>query len=246
MFRSQAPPKKLKKKKEELELINNLEDYFSTTCREIMVPRTRMVTIEKNKLLPEAVELFIKTGHSRIPVQDEKRDNIVGILYAKDLFKYFNSAEHIAISRIMRQPYFASYSQPIHQLLANFKKVHIHLAIVIDEHGGVDGLTTIEDVLEMLVGDIPDEFGQNDDPSYEQIEDGVIIIDAEFPLSDFNELYDTDFQKEGIETIGGFVCHSLAKIPGKDEKFKLDNISFIVEERSERSLQKLRLIAPKR
>ena len=210
-----------------------------------MVPRTKMITIEKNASLSESVDLFIETGHSRIPVQDKKRDNIIGILYAKDMFKYFNSSKTIAVSKIMRKVHFASFSQPIHQLLASFKKVHVHVAIVVDEHGGVDGMITIEDVLETLVGNIPDEFDQNRNPSYEQVEDGMILIDAEFPLDAFNQLYNTNFHKEGIETIGGFICHRLAKIPEINEKFKLNDINFSVEEKSERSLIKLRLIAPK-
>ena len=210
-----------------------------------MVPRTRMATIEKNTPLSDAVSLFIETGHSRIPVQNEKRDNIIGVLYAKDLFRYFNSSEMIAVSQIMRKAHFASFSQPIHQLLATFKKLRIHLAIVVDEHGGVDGLITMEDVLEILVGDIPDEFDQSKDPSYEQVEDGIVLIDAGFPLSEFNDLFQTGFHKEGIETIGGFVCHRLAKIPEKNEKFELDRIQFSVEEKSERSLTKLRVTTPK-
>lgn len=245
LFWIRTSPTKVAKKKEEIELVDNLEEYFHTTCREVMVPRTKMVTVEKGTPLSQAADLFVKTGHSRIPVQNRKRDNIVGILYAKDLFKYFNSSESIAVSQIMRKVHFTSFSQPIHHLLAKFKKERVHLAIVIDEHGGVDGLITIEDVLEILVGDISDEFDQSRDPSYERINDGTILIDADFPLDEFNELYGTDFHKEGTETIGGFVCHRLARIPEKSEEFKIGDLNFSIEERSERSLLKLRLVAPR-
>mgnify|MGYP003965587491 CR=1 FL=1 len=235
-------PKKVKK--DEQELIENLDEYFSTSNREVMIPRTKMVTIEQNSSISEAVKLFDATGHSRIPVQNKRKDNIVGVLYAKDLFKYFDTEEKVDVSMVMRKALFASYSQPIHQLLSNFKKSHVHLAIVVDEHGGVDGLITIEDVLEMLVGDIPDEFDKHTEPSYEHIADGLIIMDANYPLNDFNEMYHTDFDKEGIETIGGYACHYLGKIPSKDEYFQLDDINFFVEESSTRTLLKLRLTAP--
>ena len=238
------PPLPKKVKKDEQELIENLDEYFSTTNREVMVPRTKMVTIEQNASISDAVKLFDETGHSRIPVQNKRRDNIVGVLYAKDLFKYFSSQEKVDVSMVMRNALFASYSQPIHQLLANFKKSHVHLAIVVDEHGGVDGLITIEDVLEMLVGDIPDEFDKNTEPAYEHIADGLIMMDANYPLNDFNEIFHTEFDKEGIETIGGYVCHYLGRIPAKDEHFNLDQIKFFVEESSTRSLLKLRLTAP--
>jgi len=177
-------------------------------------------------------------------VQDKNPDNIVGIIYAIDLFKYFYSPPDITIEQLMRKPLFASYSQPINQLLSLFKSKRTQLAIVIDEHGGVDGLVTTDDVIEELVGDIPDEFNKNTDPAYQQLDDGLIVMDANYPLDEFNELYRTDFQKEGIETIGGYICHSASKIPEKGEIFNLEGISFIVQESDEKQLVKLRITAP--
>jgi len=115
---------------------------------------------------------------------------------------------------------------------------------VIDEHGGVDGLVTTEDVIEELVGDIPDEFNNDSDPSYKKVGNKMILMDANYPLSEFNDLYGTDFQKEGIETIGGYLCHSTGKIPGKGEKIELNQILFTVEESNQRRIEKLRITAP--
>jgi CBS domain containing-hemolysin-like protein len=233
------------KESSEFEVINNLEDYFNTTIREVMVPRTQMVTIDKNAPLKSAIKLFHQTGYSRIPVQEGKRDNIVGILYAIDLFEHIESANDVLVSQIMRTPSFVSYSQKIHQVFAHFRTNKVQLAIVVDEYGGVDGLVTIEDVIEELVGEIPDEFDKNDEPSYKPLGNGSILMDADFPLSEFNELYNKDFQKEGIETIGGFVCHSAGKIPEKGEKIELENLQLIVDESNDRRLEKLLISASK-
>ena len=236
--------KKKQKKSEEIELINNLEDYFDTTIREVLVPRTLMVTIDKNSGIDEVIKLIHETGHSRIPVRDNNPDNIVGIIYAIDLFKYFYSPPDITIDQLMRKPLFASYSQPINLLLSMFKTKRTQLAIVIDEHGGVDGLVTIEDVIEELVGDIPDEFNKNNDPAYQQLEEGLIVMDANYPLDEFNDLYRTDFQKEGIETIGGYICHKASKIPKRGEQFNLEGLDFVVQESDDKQLVKLRISSP--
>ena len=125
-----------------------------------------------------------------------------------------------------------------------FKLKRTQLAIVIDEHGGVDGLVTIQDVIEELVGDIPDEFNKNNDPTYQTLEEGLIVMDANYPLDEFNELYQTDFQKEGIETIGGFICHKASKIPERGEEFNLEGIGFVVQQSDEKQLVKLRITSP--
>jgi len=229
----------------EFDLIDNLEDYFNKTIREVMVPRTDMVTIDKTQPISDAIELIHKTSHTRIPIEDKNPDNIVGILYAIDLFSYFGASDNIPpISQVMRKPFFASYSQQIHHLLSNFKTNRTHMAIVIDEHGGVDGLITIEDVIEELVGDIPDEFNKDNEPSYTPLGKNLISLDASFPLGQFNDLFKTDFQKEGIETIGGYVCHNAGKIPEKGEKLILGEIEFTIQESNERRLEKLTLLAP--
>ena len=225
---------------DEVELLNNLEEYFTTSISEIMVPRTKMVTIEKNETIRDAISLFSKCSYSRIPVQDQKRDNIVGILFGVDLFKYIESGqESLPISEVMRKPFFASYSQPIHHLLSSFKKVHVHLAVVIDEYGGVDGIITLGDVIDRLVGDLPDESVKSDEPSYTTLEENRVLMDADFSLDNFNELYGTNFDKEGIETIGGYVCHTLEKIPQKGETFELDQFVVNIEESSDRRIDKL-------
>ena len=235
---------KKQKKSEEIELRNNLEDYFNTTIREVMVPRTLMVTIDKDRPIDDVIRLIHETGHSRIPVQDKNPDNIVGIIYAIDLFKYFYSPPDVAIEQLMRKPLFASYSQPINLLLSLFKNKRTQLAIVIDEYGGVDGLVTTEDIVEELVGHIPDEFDKNNDPAYQKLDNGLIIMDANYPLDEFNQMYRTEFQKEGIETIGGYICHSASKIPEKGERFNLEGIDFVVQESDEKQLVKLRITSP--
>lgn len=237
-------PKKRQASEETSELVENLKEFTTTTVQEVMVPRARMTSIAKDKTLAEAMALHYESGHSRIPVHDERRDNIVGILYSIDLFPFVSDPGSKRVEDVMRSPLFISYSQPIPELLQRFKKEHKHMAIVIDEYGGVDGVVTMVDILEELVGDIPDEFDRAE-PSYEEVEDGLIIIDASYPLDEFNELYHTAFEKEGVETIGGYLCHVEGKIPEKNESIKVGDLLFTVEESSERSLLKLRLPIPK-
>lgn len=226
------------------DLLDNLDDYFTKTIREVMVPRTDMITIDQTCHVSDVISLIHETSHTRIPIEDGNPDNIVGILYAIDLFEYFGESDSIPpVSEIMRKPFFASYSQQIHQLLSNFKKNRTHMAIVIDEHGGVDGLITVEDVIEELVGDIPDEFDKDNEPTYTRLTKNRVFIDAGYPLDDFNDLFHTDFQKEGIETIGGYVCHVAGKIPGKGEKLKLGEMQFTIDESNERKLEKLTVTA---
>lgn len=229
---------------EQLEMLNNVESFFDTTIQEIMVPRTRMVTIESEQSLREAINLFKKTGHSRIPVQQETKDKIVGLLYSKDIFPHIDILDDKRVYEIMRKPFFVSYSQPIHKLLTNFKTGKIHQAIVIDEYGGVDGLITIEDVIEELTGEIRDEHDKVEEPSYQNVDEENLCMDADYSLYDFNELYQTEFNKEGTETIGGYLCHILGRIPETNEHFELDGIKFEVIESDDRHLSKLKILKP--
>ena len=229
---------------EEIDLLKNLEEYFQTSASAIATPRTQICTIEKDKTVAEAMKVFMQSGFSRIPVQDKTRDNILGILFAIDLFQYVDAQQDLLVSEVMRPALFVSYSKPIHQLLTELKQQSMHMAVVVDEYGGVDGLVTITDIIEELVGDIPDESSRHAEPAWEQVEDGLIVMDANYDLDEFNELYHTDFEKDGIETIGGFVCHTLGKIPSKGEQFAVEEIHFTVDESTDRSLTKLRITAP--
>lgn len=227
--------------KEEINLLDNIEKFFRTTVQEVMVPRTEVTSIEKNASLKEVAQLINKSGFSRIPVQDKKRDNIVGILYAKDLIKEMEHLKYKTVSELMRKPFFTSYSLSIHELLTKFRKQKVHFAIVIDQYGGTDGIITIEDIIEELIGDIQDEFDQNTQASYEKINDDFYIMDANYLLDDFNQLFNTDFEQEGTETIGGYLCHSIGKIPEKDEAFQIKNINIRILERNKRKLLKLQI-----
>ncbi|MGK0289324.1 MAG: putative hemolysin [bacterium] len=223
----------------ELDFIDNIKEFFQTTIREVMVPRTKMTTIESKQTIQDAIKLVNETGFSRIPVQDNRKDNIVGILNAKDLFSHFHSPE-LQVVEVMRKPYFTSYSQPIHHLFSTFKHQRNHMAIVIDEYGGVDGLVTLEDLIEELVGDILDEHDEAT-PSFQTINDHEIVIKADYLLDDFNKLYETSFEKEGVETIGGYICHYLGKIPEEGENFNMDNLHIIIEQCDQRRIEKLRV-----
>ncbi|MDX2470347.1 MAG: CBS domain-containing protein [SAR324 cluster bacterium] len=230
---------------EAVNLLENFKDFFTATAAETMVPRTEMASVEGSTTVREALEHHHQSGHSRLPVHESRRDNIIGILHAIDLMAFVSRGEfETPVSEIMRKPFFISYSQPIHQVLSLFRAKRTHMALVIDEYGGVDGVLTLSDIVEELVGDMPDEFDKDPEPSFEEVEDGLIVMDANFALEDFNDHFQTEFIKDGIETIGGYACHVLGKIPGNAEKFTIDHIPFSVVESNERRLFKLKLPAP--
>lgn len=226
-------------------LLERIQDFFSSNAQDVMVPRTQMTSVPQNCSIKEALLAHHESGHSRIPVFDGRKDHIVGILHAIDLFPLVTNNElEKEVREVMRKPLFVSYSQALHQILANFKQAHTHMALVVDEYGGVDGVVTLSDILEELVGDIPDEFDKELEPTYEEVEGGLIVIDANYSLEDFNQLYHTDFKKEGTETIGGYAMHILGDIPSPGDRFKLGKLQAIVEESNERQLVKLTLPAP--
>ena len=209
-----------KTEEDELFLWKQFNRFFVKTIRNIMTPRTQIHTLDVNTSLNVAIEAFNKTGYTRIPIYEEKQENIIGLLHAKDILKHISKINSQSIRKIMRNPVFVSYSQPIYELLRELQSKRTHLAIVIDEYGGVDGLVTIEDIFEEIFGDINDEFDKEEFPKITKVADGT-IINAEMPLDEFNEYFHKEFHKENIETIGGFICYSLERIPAEKEVIEL-------------------------
>src|SRR5512146_2576284 len=176
----------------ENEMIRSIFTLRDTVVREIMVPRTDMACIPVDATLREVLSAIIACGHSRIPVYDGTVDNIVGLIYAKDLLKYWGMAEPaVGMRRIMRSPYFIPETKNLEELLHDFRKKRVHLAIVIDEYGGTSGLVTIEDLLEQIVGDIQDEYDR-EEALFEINADGSITADARMPVEDLEKHFDIE------------------------------------------------------
>ena len=198
---------------EESEMIRSIFSLRTTVVREIMVPRTDMACISATASVRELLETIITCGHSRIPVYENTIDNIIGLLYAKDLLKYWgNNQEQLQLRSIVRPPYFIPETKNLEQLLQEFKRKHVHLAIVIDEYGGTSGLITIEDLLEQIVGDIQDEYDR-EEALFVVNADGSITADARMPVEDLEEHFGVKIERDNFDSIGGLIFHLTGKIP---------------------------------
>jgi len=198
---------------EESEMIRSIFSLGTTIVREVMVPRTEMACVTVEATVREILDTIIACGHSRIPVYEDTIDNIIGLLYAKDLLKLWGTDEQsLSIREIMRPTYFIPESKNLEQLLQEFKSKRVHLAVVIDEYGGTSGLITIEDLLEQIVGDIQDEHD-----SEEQLlsinPDGSIHADGRLPVEELEEHFDIQIERDKFDSVGGLVFYLTGKIP---------------------------------
>ncbi|MBB6344527.1 hemolysin family protein [Nonomuraea muscovyensis] len=201
---------------DEREMIHSVFELGDTLVREVMVPRTDMVFIERGKTLSQALSLALRSGFSRIPVVGENEDDVVGIAYLKDIIRRVHEAGQDGggerIDSIMRPATYVPESKPIDQLLREMQARQTHLAIVIDEYGGTAGLVTIEDVLEEIVGEITDEYDQ-EAPRVEPVPDGGLRVTARMPVDELGELFDTEIEVDDVETVGGLLAHALGRVP---------------------------------
>ena len=213
---------------EKQDMIEGVEGLSSTTVKEVMIPRIDVDFISSDCKKDELIEKIIASGHSRFPVYSESTDNVVGVLYVKDLLKAIANNEEIDILKIVRKPYFVPESKIIHSLLREFKRRHLHIAIAIDEYGGIAGIVTMEDIIEEIVGDIQDEFDkENEDIIF--INENSWLCDARINLSDLNETIETQFPEDDFDSLGGFVFDLFGKVPVKFEKVCWNNFEFIIQ-----------------
>jgi len=227
---------------EENEMIRSIFALSDTVVREIMVPRTDMACVSVDTSVGEVLKTIITCGHSRIPVYDGTVDNIVGLIYAKDLLKYWGMGDaSISIKRIMRTPYFIPETKNLEELLQEFKRKRVHIAIVIDEYGGTSGLVTIEDLLEQIVGDIQDEYDLEEDWLVEE-PDGSVLVDARLPIEDLEERFGIEIEREKFDTVAGLIFHLTGRIPKVGEEIENDTLRMTVLEGGERNIRKVRVV----
>ncbi len=214
----------------ESEMIQDVLDFFDTTVREVMVPRIDMVAVEKGTPVDEAIKIFKEHGHSRIPVYEERIDNILGVVYAKDLLIRIadSDAATFALTDIMREAFFVHETKIIPDMLADFKANKVHIAVVVDEYGGTAGIVALEDLLEEIVGEISDEY-DNEERNFVWVGDTTVVIDAGLDIDDVNDIIHTDIPSEDFDTLGGFVYTQLGVIPKGGEEFLWEEITFTVK-----------------
>ncbi len=231
--------------KEEREMLFSVLEFSDTLAREIMTPRVDVALIEDTRTLDEAMQLFNETGFSRIPVFHDAVDNIIGILNTKDVFStVFSGKRNIPIKELMYDPFFVPETKKIDELLKELQVRKIQIAIVLDEYGSFDGIVTVEDILEELVGDILDEFDQ-EEPEIQKTGDGTFLVDAKMWVDDLNEKLDISLPvHESYETIGGLLIERLGHIPhpGESVHIQESHISLVVMQMLSRRVVKIKLI----
>ena len=210
--------------------------------RDLMIPRAQMVVIDSDQPLQEALPKILQSGHSRYPVIGEGIDDVIGILLAKDLLPLIQADSDVpSISSLMRPVTAVPESKRLNVLLREFRQNRNHMAIVIDEYGGIAGLITIEDVLEEIVGEIEDETDVDEGQLIRPINDNSFLIEALTPIEDFNEYFGTAFSDEEFDTIGGLVINAFGQLPTRNQTIRLDHFEFKVIHADERRLTRLRV-----
>jgi len=224
---------------DENEMIHRIFEMKDIVVREVMVPRTDVEALEINSSVEDVAKLVVKVGHSRIPVYEENIDRIVGIVYAKDLLKYWISKSKTdKIRDVMRKPLFVPETKNIDDLFKELKNQRIHIAVVVDEYGGTSGLVTIEDLIEEIVGDIQDEYDIEED-EFVVVEEGEYIADAKIDIDELSDKLGVIIPKEDYDTLGGFLVHMSNKIPAVDDVINYENITFTIIEADERRVAKV-------
>ncbi len=226
---------------QEEQMIHSIFEFGETPAREIMVPRVDMTTVAVDAPIADVIDLMLQVGHSRIPVYEETVDNIVGIVFDRDLFKYFREQEvDVPLKDAVRPAYFVPESKKVDELLHELQKKRVQMAIVVDEYGGTAGLVTIEDILEEIVGEIQDEFDAEEE-SIEVVNENEAIFNALVSVDDVNRLLTLALDAQDVDTLGGYVYAHLGKMPVSGDEFEVENVSFSVVATDGRRIRKVRV-----
>ncbi len=228
---------------QERKMIESVIEFRDTTVDQIMTPRTEILAVEMGSSLEQVKATIAQHGHSRLPVYEQSLDNIVGMLYAKDLLRFAGQASHkFQIDKLMRTCYFVPESKPLRNLFAEFRQKKVHVAVVLDEYGGTAGLITNEDVIEQIVGEITDEYEPSETAAVRQIDEQTIEIDARMRIDELNEQLSLDLpESEDYETLGGFLFSSMGRIPSAGETYSYHNKLLTIMEAAPRRISRVKL-----
>jgi magnesium and cobalt transporter len=229
------------------EMIEGVIGVNEMRVRDIMIPRAQMSTIDVEQKVEEFLPIMLESAHSRFPVISEDKDHIEGILLAKDLLSFaFNTEKNFNLRDILRPAVIVPESKRVDVLLKEFRQQRYHMAIVVDEYGGVSGLVTIEDILEIIVGEIEDEFDIEEDGTDDirPLNKSTYSVKALTPVDDFNEFFETTFSEEEADTIGGIVLKAFGHMPETSEEVTINDIHFKVTNSDKRRLIQLKVSVP--
>ncbi len=225
----------------ERRMIYSIFQLGDTLAREIMVPRIDMLALDVLTPLPQAVDALLESGYSRAPIYEDTVDRTIGLLYTKDLLKVWREGNQVSSLRdLLRPAYFVPEAKKVDELLAEMQSRRVHMAVVVDEYGGVAGLVTLEDIVEEIVGEILDEYDQSEEALYEGPDEGEYVFLGRIDLDDFNEIMQSNLDKEDADTLGGFIYSELGRVPTVGEVILLENLELVVEQVSARRIHKVR------
>lgn len=226
---------------DEGEMIQSLIEFGDIVAREIMIPRTDMVAISRDSTLREVIQLFIQYGHSRLPVYQKDIDDIIGVLHIKDLLAYWESpADTVLPEENMRRPYFIPEGKKVTELLAELRARKIHMTIVLDEYGGTAGLVTLEDVIEEIVGEIHDEYDEEDQKII-RISGDTILVDARLNLEDLADYLNIELPEGNYDSVGGFIIDLTGKVPQENEQIKYQDLLMIIRSADDRRIGQIEI-----
>ena len=225
----------------ERRMIYSIFQLSDTLAREIMVPRIDMLALDVTTPLNDAVRALLKSGHSRVPVFEESVDNMLGLLYAKDLLRVWQEGSHLESLRdLLRPAYYVPEAKKADELLAEMQSQRIHMAVVVDEYGGVAGLVTLEDIVEEILGEIRDEYDQAEESPYLVDKNGDYVFQGRVDLDDFNEILGSQLPKDEADTIGGFIYSRLGRVPDVGDQVEENHLLLVVDQVSGRRIRKVR------
>lgn len=224
------------------DMIDGVLETRELQARDIMVPRAQMVCIESDWGPERILAAVVESGHSRYPVIGDNKDEVVGVLLAKDLLKFTTATATFDLARVMRPTSFVPESKRVNVLLKDFKRKHQHMAIVVDEYGGVAGLVTIEDILETIVGEIDDEHDEAEGAWIIKQDERRYVVNALTPIEEFNEHFHAEFSDEEFDTVGGLVVHHFGHLPRRGESVKIGRFQFSVQRADSRRVQQLQVL----
>lgn len=226
---------------DEHKMIVSIIRLGDTLVREIMVPRIDILALDVHTPISQAADALIESGHSRVPVYQDTVDTVLGLLYAKDLLRIWREGNQIdSLQDLLREAYFVPEAKKVDELLEELQARRVHVAIVVDEFGGVAGLVTLEDIVEEIVGEIRDEYDQSEENLVQAINEDESIFHGRIDLDDFNELMGTALPKSEADTLGGFIFNHLGYVPVVGEKVQLDKILLVIEQISGQRIRKVR------
>lgn len=227
---------------EEGDMLQSILELDETIVREVMVPRTDMVCVDAEEPFSNILDAILKSGHSRIPVYKENNDNIIGLIYAKDLLRFWGQPlDKIRLEEVLRSPYLVPESKLVSDLLQEFRETRVHIAIIIDEYGGTSGLVTIEDLIEEIVGEIRDEYDLEDEWLVEEAS-GSVLIDGRLNIEEFEEHFDVEVEREKFDTVGGYVVEYLGRVPSAGESVLIDSLEIHIVAGDQRAIRQLRIV----